>query len=143
MPDMDGRLFGSWRMLAFDIEDRASGKRSPYYGQSKPHGYLLLSRDGRMMTLVAAGVREAGETEQKQAALFRTMLSYTGLYRCEADKLITTVDVSWNETWSGTEQVRFYKLDGDRLDILTPWMPHPIVPDSVVRAILSWEREKW
>ena len=54
--------------------------------------------------------------------LFRTMLSYTGFYRFEEDKFITTVDVSWNELWAGTDQVRSYTLDGDRLDIMTAWM---------------------
>jgi hypothetical protein len=27
------------------------------------------------------------------------------------------VDASWNQAWTGTDQVRFYKLDGDRLTI--------------------------
>ena len=60
----------------------------------------------------------------------------------EVDQFITTVDVSWNEAWTGTEQVRFYKLDGERLDILTAWMPHPAHPERIGRAILSWERAK-
>jgi hypothetical protein len=39
--------------------------------------------------------------------------------------------------------VRFYTLDGDRLDIVTAWMPNPIHPERrTTRAILSWERAK-
>ncbi len=71
------------------------------------------------------------------------MLSYTGLYRFEGDKFITTVDVSWNESWTGTDQVRFYTLDGDGWEIITAWMPNPIDPERrIARAILSWERAK-
>jgi hypothetical protein len=51
------------------------------------------------------------------------------------------VDVSWNEAWTGTEQGRFYTLDGGRLNILTAWLPHPAHPEHrMMRAILSFER---
>jgi hypothetical protein len=51
------------------------------------------------------------------------------------------VDVSWNEAWTGTEQVRFYSLDGARLDIVTAWLPHPADPQGrMMRARLSFER---
>jgi hypothetical protein len=52
------------------------------------------------------------------------------------------VDVSWNETLTGTEQVRFYEVDGHRLDITTAWMPHPLYPErGSTRSRLSFERE--
>ena len=112
------------------------------FGRSAPSGYMILSAEGRMMVLVAGGGREAGQTVEKQATLLRTMMSYTGLYRFEGDKFITSVDVSWNQSWTGTDQVRFYTLDGDRLDILTAWMPNPLHPEQIGRGILSWERVK-
>jgi Lipocalin-like domain len=68
------------------------------------------------------------------------MIAYTGCYRLESDQFITTVDVSWNEEWTGTEQARFYTLDGDRLHIMTAWMPNPIHRERIVRGILSWKR---
>ncbi len=129
--------------MSFDVEDQESGERKPHYGDAPPNGYMILTPDGRMMVLIASRGREPGQTDEKQAALFRTMLSYTGLYRFEGDKFITTVDVSWNESWTGTVQVRFYALDADRLDIVTSWMPNPIDPERrIMRAILSWERAK-
>ena len=143
MSDNHANLIGIWKMVSFDIEDKESGERKPFYGDKSPNGYMILADEGRMMVLVTSGDREPGQTDEKQAALFRTMLSYTGVYRFEHDKFVTRVDVSWNESWTGTDQVRFYKLDGDRLDILTAWMSNPIDPERrVARAILSWERAK-
>lgn len=142
MSDTHSKLFGIWKILSFDVEDQESGGRNPFYGDATPKGYMILTPEGRMMVLVASGAREHGQTDEKQAVLFRTMLSYTGLYRFEGDKFITAVDVSWNESWTGTEQVRYFVFEGDRLDIMTAWMPHPLHSESIVRGILSWERTK-
>ena len=142
MSDSHTKLIGIWKVVSFDVEDKESGERKPFYGDAAPNGYMIFTPEGRVMVLVAGGQREPGQTDEKQAVLFRTMLSYTGFYRFEEDKFITTVDVSWNESWTGTDQVRFYTLDGDRLDILTAWMPNPIHPEQIGRGILSWERAK-
>ena len=142
MGDNHSKLVGIWKIVSFDVEDQKSGERKPFYGDAPPSGYMILTAEGRMMVLVASRRREAGQTDEKQAALFRTMMSYTGLYRLEGDKFITTVDVSWNELWTGTDQARFYTLDGDRLDVMTPWMPNPIHPEQIARGILSWSRVK-
>ena len=103
MSDNHTKLIGTWKMVSFDVEDQESGKRKPFYGDAAPNGYMILIPEGRMMVLVASGGREPGQTDEKQAALFRTMLSYTGIYRFEGDKFITVVDVSWNESWTGTD----------------------------------------
>jgi len=38
------------------------------------------------------------------------MIAYTGKYRLEGNKFITTVDAAWNEEWVGAEQIRFWRL---------------------------------
>src|SRR5712671_1062976 len=43
----------------------------------------------------------------------------SGRYTVEGEKVVHHVDVSWNESWTGTDQVRFFKLEGDRLTITT------------------------
>ena len=141
MVNNHAQLVGIWKLVSCDIVDQVSGAREPLYGATPPSGYLILTPEARMMALIASGEREPGQTDDKQAALFRTMLAYTGLYRVEGGQFITNVDVSWNEAWTGTEQVRFYTLDGDRLDIVTAWMPNPAHPEHrMIRGILSWER---
>ena len=141
MSDIHTKLIGTWKLVALDMEYQDSGAREPYFGAAPPSGYLILTPEGRMMAVIVGGEREPGQTDEKQAALLRTMIAYTGCYRFESDQFITTVDVSWNEEWTGTEQVRFYTLDGERLDILTEWLPHPThAARRMVRGILSWER---
>jgi uncharacterized protein YifE (UPF0438 family) len=141
MPDIHTKLIGTWKLVTCDMEYKDSGAREPYFGAAPPCGYLILTREGRMIVLLVSGEREPGQTDEQQAALFRTMMAYTGCYRFESDRFITNVDVSWNEEWTGTEQVRFYTLDGERLDILTAWVPHPTHPERrMIRGILSWER---
>ena len=38
----------------------------------------------------------------------------------DGDKFTTKVDATWNELQTGTDQVRFFKLDGDKLSLRTP-----------------------
>jgi len=65
---------------------------------------------------------------------------YSGLYRLEGDKWITAVDVAWNPAWTGTDQVRFYKLDGDQLVVSTPWAPSLVEPGKTTRFFLTFTR---
>ena len=48
------------------------------------------------------------------------MIAYAGTYTVEADKVIHHVDISWNEARTGTDQIRFFELDGNILTITTP-----------------------
>ena len=51
------------------------------------------------------------------------------------------MDVSWNPAWNGTDQVRFYKLDGDRLQVTSAWAPSVKLPEApITRGVLMWER---
>lgn len=141
MSERDSNVHGSWRLNSFDIELQDSGGRVQPWG-ADPNGYLILGSDGRMMTLITARVRDSGNTEEKLAGLIRTMMAYTGRYSIEGDRLITKIDSSWNEAWSGSEQKRFYKLDADALDIISDWMPNPLDSGkSIGRGILSFRRE--
>ena len=139
--DDAAKLVGIWKLTAFDIEFQQSGKREAAFGGRKSSGYLIFTPDRRMMTLITAEGRKPGAKPEERAALHASMLSYTGMYRIEGDKFITKVDHSWNESWNGTDQERFYKLAGDKLEIVSAWIPSPTLPDGhLLRGILSWER---
>jgi hypothetical protein len=141
MVDEDTGPIGTWSLLSCDTEYQDTGAREAYFGAAPPKGYLILTPQGRMTALLVGGDRAPGQTAEEQAALFRTMIAYAGRYRFDGNKFITTVDVSWNEAWTGTEQVRFFTLSGDRLDIVTAWLPHPTDPQHrTMRATLTFER---
>lgn len=132
---------GTWRLLAFELEIEGRVERRQPLGPS-PRGRLILTPDGFMIGMMVAADRTPGRTDAELAALFRTMLAYSGRYRLEGDRFVTTVDASWNEAWTGTEQARTFALDGDRLDVVSPWEPHPLKPEApLARGVLRWVRE--
>src|SRR5208282_2448402 len=84
---------------------------------------------------------DVNPTEPERAELHRTMTAYAGTYTLEQGKVTHHVDISWNEAWTGTEQVRFFKLDGDTLTITTAPAKHPADGREGI-SILVWERVK-
>jgi len=38
------------------------------------------------------------------------MVTYTGKYRTEGNKVIQNPEVSWNQAWNGTEQTRLFEI---------------------------------
>jgi hypothetical protein len=51
------------------------------------------------------------------------------------------VDVSWNEPWTGSDQTRNVRLEGDRLHLSPPPSPDPLDGKLSVRRMV-WERVK-
>ena len=95
------------------------------------------------MFMLTGDGRKAPKTVQDRADLLNSLIAYTGVYRLEGDKWITKVDVAWNPEFVGTEQTRFFKVDGDRLQVLTTWGVHPNWPEKrMQRRILTFERAK-
>lgn len=141
MSEHDTKLQGTWQLVSFETELQDSKERSQPWG-ADPNGRIIFGADGRMMVLMTANTRVPGNTDEQLAALFRTAMAYTGRYRVEGERFITKVDASWHEAWNGTEQERFYKLDGDTLVVHTAWMPNPIVPGNPIgRGVLTFRRE--
>jgi hypothetical protein len=134
-------LLGSWKLISFEVEVRGLEARQRPFGMN-PNGYLILGPDGRMMALLTGTGRVAGQKDGDIAALFRTMMSYTGRYRIDNDRFITKVDASWNESWNGGDQVRFWKMDGNNLVIKNQWAPSATVPGApMAQATATWRRE--
>jgi Lipocalin-like domain len=62
-------------------------------------------------------------------------------YTLEGDKVTHHVDVSWNENWTGTDVVRFCKLEGNALTITTA--PNKSGFDGREgRTVVVWEKVK-
>src|SRR5579859_2751711 len=110
-------LVGTWRLVSWQVIAE-NGEPQDGFG-ANPTGDLVLTPEGRTMALTTASGRQAGMGDAERAALHKSMLAYSGKYRVEGDDFITTVDVSWNEEWNGTEQRRHFRIVGDRLFIET------------------------
>jgi hypothetical protein len=136
------RIVGTWKLVAVEYEDAQTKERSPVLGEH-PRGYQIATPEGRWIALVTANGRPVPKTDNERAKALRSMIGYSGRYRVEGDKVITKVEVAWNEAWVGTEQVRFLRFEGDDLlHIESPPMPHPNVNDRTVRVIVTWARDK-
>lgn len=136
------RIVGTWKLVSVMYEDAQTKELTPVLG-AHPRGYQIATPEGRWIALVTADGRPIPKTDEERARALRTMIAYSGRYRVEDGKVITKVEVAWNEAWVGGEQVRFLRFEGDDvLHIESPPMPHPNVNDKVVRVIVTWQRDK-
>jgi hypothetical protein len=134
------KIVGIWKLVSFEAEIQATGQKEPVMGQ-KPTGYVIFAPEGRAFFILTGEGRKPAKTVQERADLLNSLISYTGVYRLEGDKWITKVDVAWSPDFVGTEQTRFFKVDGDRLHVLTTWGVHPNWPEKgMQRRILTFER---
>lgn len=132
-------LLGTWRLVSFEMEvEGGSGKVFPM-GKT-PAGYLSFLPDGRMAVVITAEGRKPGTSEPERAALYSSLVAYTGRVRVEGDKWITAVDASANPAWVGTEQPRSFKVSGDTMQELTPWFPR--ADSTKIRVANTWARLK-
>jgi hypothetical protein len=134
-------IVGTWALVSVVYEDMATGERTPVYGEH-PRGIQIATPEGRWLALMTAEGRAIPQTDADRAQALKSMIAYTGRYRVENGQVITKVEAAWNEAWVGGEQVRNIRLQGDRLYIESPPMPHPNINDKSVRVIVVWQREK-
>jgi len=136
------RIVGTWKLVSVVYEDQQSQERTPVLGEH-PRGYQIATREGRWLALVTADGRPVPRTDDERAQALKSMIAYSGRYRLDNGKVVTSVEVAWNEAWVGGEQVRFIRFEGDDvLHIESPPMPHPNVGGRMVRVIVTWKREK-
>lgn len=136
------RIIGTWKLVAVTYEDAQTKERTPVLGEH-PRGYQIATPEGRWIALVTANGRPVPKTDEDRAKALRSMIAYSGRYRVEDNKVITKVEVAWNEAWVGGEQVRFLRFEGDDvLNIESPPMPHPNVDNKTVKVIVTWARDK-
>jgi len=135
-------MLGVWKLVSFEAEIQATSQKEPVMGQN-PTGYAIFTPERRAFFMLTGEGRKPAKTVQERADLLNTLVAYTGAYRLEEDEWITKVDVAWNPEWVGTEQKRFFKLEGNRLQVITTWGVHPNWPDKgMTRRILTFEKVK-
>lgn len=140
--DDRSKVVGLWKLVSYEVEVQATGEKGPVMGQ-KPAGYANFSPEGRVFFILTGEARKPAKTDQERAELLSTLVAYTGTYSIEGDKWVTKVEVAWNPEWVGTEQARSFKIEGDRLQVLTPWRVMPNWADKgMTRSIVTFERAK-
>jgi hypothetical protein len=140
--DDSAKVTGLWKLVAYQIEVQTTGEKTPVMGE-KPTGYVNFSPDGRVFFILTGEGRKPAKTDQERAELLNTLIAYTGRYRVDGGMWVTKVDVAWNPEWISTEQARSFRIEGDRLQVLTPWRIMPNWADKgMTRSIITFEREE-
>ena len=140
--DMKDRLIGTWKLVSATREELPSGAVVNQGGDS-PAGYINYAPDGRMIAIIAYGGRAAPAgplaTAQEADALLKSLVAYAGTYTIEGDTVTHHVDISWNESWTGTRQPRTFRFEGDRLHLSTAPSPDPSGGRMSVRRMV-WQK---
>ncbi|HEY1475725.1 MAG TPA: lipocalin-like domain-containing protein [Pseudolabrys sp.] len=136
------KVVGTWKLVSYEVEVQATGQKGPVMGE-KPTGYAAFLPEGRVFFLLTGEARKPAKTDQERAELLSTLVAYSGTYSLEGETWTTNVDVAWNPEWVGSKQVRSFKIDGDRLIVLTPWRIMPNWADKgMTRSIVTFDRSK-
>lgn len=137
----EGCIEGVWKLVKYSRRYLDAGE---VRSDMLPQAYILYTPGGFMMSITVEEKREppAGDvlTDEERVRLFKTIISaYSGTYIVEGDKVIHDVNLSWNEAWTGTQQMRLFKVSGDELVIETT----PRTAGTDTRQFintLTWER---
>jgi len=136
------RLLGTWKLVSVIREEVPSGVTIDLMGPN-PQGFITYSADGRMVVIIVRGDRKKPVTNTATSTeaenLFRSVISYAGTYTIDGNEVTHHVDISWNESWTGTKQVRIFKLEGHRLSLSTPVSPDPLDGKVSIRSLV-WEK---
>jgi hypothetical protein len=68
----------------------------------------------------------AAPPDNERVALYDTMFAYAGTYSVDAGRVIHHVDISWNEAWTGTDQIRFFEVNGCEPAQAKWWKSRPL-----------------
>ena len=90
------RIVGTWKLVSVVYEDAQTKELTPVLGEH-PRGYQIATPEGRWLALVTADGRPVPKTDEDRAKARRSMIAYSGRYRVEDGKVITKVEVAWNE----------------------------------------------
>jgi hypothetical protein len=134
------QLAGSWKLNSWTIQVIGGEVAEPF--GPNPKGRAVFTTDGYVAFVIAAANRKPAATDAESAALLKSLLAYTGQFTIDGDKFTTKVDISWNELLTGQDQVRFFKLEGDKLTIRTAEQASAVYPGKRVVGTLAWERER-
>ena len=122
-------LPGTYKVISMTAEVDGAAPQA-IFGEA-PRGFVMLT-PSRVAFLITAEGRKFGRSVEERAALWETLAAYSGTYRLDGSRFAVLVDVSANEMWNGTTQMRNWRLEGNRLTITTDRAPYSRDPSKMV-----------
>lgn len=141
---MKEKFIGTWRLTDYEYL-RSDGERLWPFGQS-PVGVITYTADGFMSVQILDSERPIfiggnrwSATLAEMAAAFESYLAYFGRYDVdEAGGFVThQIEGSLFPEYSGSNQVRYFEFEGNRLTLRTPPLP---AGEGTITGRLVWER---
>ena len=105
--DVASQIVGVWKLTSWTRKEMPSGKVVKSYGE-RPAGIVVYTKGGHFVSFVAGQDRKApakpDPTDAERIELFKTMYGFGGTYKIDGNKLVTHLDTSWNQAWTGTDR---------------------------------------
>lgn len=139
IPVLAGELTGTYKVFSLTAQVDGESPKAIFGGT--PRGFAMFTPT-RVTFLITAEGRKFGKSVEERAALWDTLAAYSGTYRIEGSRFVVSVDVSANEIWNGTQQVRNWRLDGKRLTLRTERAPYSRDPSKMVVIELVADRSE-
>jgi len=138
----DQAIIGVWKLVDARTIAVETGVTRSAYGDTAT-GFIHYSDTGRMMALITHGGRENLDGDRQscpddqKARAFTTSISYAGTYSIKGDRVIHHVEASSYQNWVGTDLIRIFRTDGNKVTLET--VPQP--QNGVISVLeLEWER---
>lgn len=135
-------LVGTWRLVSYQAQDEEGAISYPF--GHDVDGFLIYTPDGHVAAQLGRADRTgaiegrwADASADAIAAAARDYYAYCGTYHVRDGEVVHKVAVSLVPNWIGSDQVRMFSFQGDRLTLSTP--PLPIGGRQQV-ATLVWQR---
>lgn len=137
-----GPQLGTWRLQSYTTEDLSTGQKTALLG-AHPSGYLSYGSDCRMYAILVKDGRKAPAafvpTDAERIDLYSGLIAYAGAYSIEGEKISHHIDASWNQSWTGTTQVRRFRVDSRYLYITTLPTKNPLTGKES-SSVLVWSK---
>ncbi len=139
---MSRSIVGTWRLSSFTEKDLVTGAVRYPMGE-RAAAMVIYTADGYTATLFTAEGRHAPAgaqvTDSEAAQLYRSLIAFAGRYELDGDKLVYRPEITWNEAWNGTLQVRFFTIEDDLLRVDSAPIASPSSGNQIVFSLV-WER---
>ncbi len=142
-PSQAPPFVGTWRLVSWEQRYDDGGVDYPY-GEDAI-GQIMYGAGGSMSAIVfRAGIPhfESGDvlsgTDEEVRAAYEGLLSYYGTYTVDTEEESVTHHTvgCWFPNWMGDGLTRYYKFEGTRLTLSTPWS----LAGRSGLSIITWER---
>ena len=137
--DARARFVGTWKLVSYEL--RSHSGEITYPRGRDPVGRITYDSAGRMTVQIMqrdrtrfASIDSRGATPAEAEAAFRGYTAYFGTYTIndKAGFVMHHVEASLFPNWAGSDQKRFFKLEGNRLTLEADL--------TAGRAKLVWEK---